>query len=317
MPKFWPWSLNTIDLVTLRLFLAVVDDGNIHRAARRESIAISAVSRRIADLEVRCGVQLLDRHSRGVTPTSAGRLLANHVRNVVSYIEEMIQDLESTRKGERGFVKIASHMTAIADDLAGRLASFMSLNDHVDIEFNEMTSREVIAAVRAGTADIGIFSGTLEARDIQLIPWKHDELVAIVPLGHPLLRSEKISFADLIAEPFVCMQQDSALLSLFRSHATAQGKFLYERTHLASFDSVRRAVSAGIGVSILPKAAANQEGVKPGYDSRPLGEEWALRPLMMCVGGSNKITPLVEKVIEHLLNSVSVVRTCGGDRSVN
>lgn len=307
MSKFWPWSLNTIDLVTLRLFLVVVDEENIHRAAERESIAISAVSRRIADLEVRCGVQLLDRHSRGVTPTSAGRLLANHIRNIVSYIEEMIEDLEGTRAGERGFVKIAAHMTAVADNLAVRMAEFLAKNSDVDIEINEMTSRDVLGAIHNGTADIGIFSGTVETRDIQLIPWKNDELVVIFPSDHRLSQFSSVPFLELTAEPFVCMQHDSALLSLFRAHATSHGKILRERAHLASFDSVRRAVSAGIGVSILPTAAAQTNDSSAGLEIRPLAEPWAVRPLMLCVESSNKISPVVEKVINHILSTQKIV----------
>ena len=74
-PKKRMWQ---VDFVTLRLFVAVCEERNIARAAEREAIVASAVSKRIADLEDAIGAPLLLRHRSGVTPTPAGELLLQH-----------------------------------------------------------------------------------------------------------------------------------------------------------------------------------------------------------------------------------------------
>ncbi|MDO4968072.1 MAG: LysR family transcriptional regulator, partial [Comamonadaceae bacterium] len=78
-----------IDLTSLQLFVAVCELGSIGRAAEREYIAASAVSKRLSDLEAAVDTALLYRHSRGVTLTPAGESLLHHARNVLYGLERM------------------------------------------------------------------------------------------------------------------------------------------------------------------------------------------------------------------------------------
>lgn len=81
--------LRKVDLTSLRLFVAVCQENSIARAAEREFIAPSAVSRRIADLESLVGLPLIKRHTRGVIATPAGQTVLRHAQQIIGAVESM------------------------------------------------------------------------------------------------------------------------------------------------------------------------------------------------------------------------------------
>lgn len=297
-----PWSLNGIDLVTLRLFMAAAEEGNLARAAEREHIAISAVSRRISDLEARCGVALLERHDRGVNTTAAGAVLVGQIRGVIDLLQRMILEMEAVRGGARGRVRIHAHMSAICGLLPKKIAEFLDLHPGIDIELDEFTSLEVLHSVRTGSADLGLVSGTVKADDLHLAPWAEDRLVAILPNHHQLLDKATLTLEDMLDEPFIGMQHDSALLTLYRDQAGVLGRKLLERAHTTSFESVRKMVSVGLGVAILPAMSAYPlaDDEELGIAVRPLAESWARRPLMLCIKNVQQLSAATRLLISHL-----------------
>ena len=88
------WKSLGLDLVSLRVFIATAEECSLAKAAARENIAHSAVSRRITDLEARAGVQLFERHDRGVILTAAGEMLLEQFRNVARLLDRIALDLE-------------------------------------------------------------------------------------------------------------------------------------------------------------------------------------------------------------------------------
>ena len=298
-------SIKDLDLVSLRLFTTLLQEGTLPRTAEREHIAISAISRRISDLEARLGVALLERHEQGVTPTVAGTMLANHVNNLQRLLERMIRDMESVRSGTHGRIRVQAHMSAASGLLPVVISEFLKENPKIEVLLDESTSLEVLHAVRTGVVDLGLVSGTVEAGDLHFIPWLQDELVAVLKNGHPLLEKDSLTLFDLLQEPFIGMQRDSALLTLYRHQAAALGSALQERAHATSFESVRKMVSVGLGVSILPAIAAYSHVGGVDIAVRPLREPWARRPLMLCVRDPKRLGTATQRLIHHLTNNSS------------
>jgi DNA-binding transcriptional LysR family regulator len=112
-----------IDLTSLQLFVAVCELGSIGRAAEREFIAASAVSKRLSDLEA-VDTQLLYRHSRGVRLTPAGESLLHHARTVLYGLERMQGELSEYADGVRGHVRMHANISAIVQFLPEDLGAF-------------------------------------------------------------------------------------------------------------------------------------------------------------------------------------------------
>jgi DNA-binding transcriptional LysR family regulator len=300
-----PWAAIGLDLVTLRVFKAAVEERSLARAAEREHLALSALSRRIADMEARLGTTLLRRHDRGVEPTAAGEVLLRHLGPLFDLLDRAFADVEAFAAGARGHVRLHANISAVAGFLPAALAGFLAANPGVEVSLEERFTGDILHAVRTGAADLGLGSGTVRGAspELQLIPWREDRLVAVLPADHPLAAERApVRFAELAAEPFVGLPSASALQQLYRREAEAVGLPLRERVNVASFDGVRRMVEAGLGVAILPETGAEPHAASMAIAVRPLDEPWATRPLALCVRRDMDALPAAARLLAaHLL----------------
>ncbi|RVD30281.1 LysR family transcriptional regulator, partial [Mesorhizobium sp. M4A.F.Ca.ET.020.02.1.1] len=155
-----------IDLLTLRLFVAIIEARSIARAAERENIAASAVSKRIGDLEQALRTELLHRHRQGVEPTSAGQALFQHARLIMRNLAELEAELIDFSGGTRGQVRIWANESTLFGFIPEQLASFAERYPQVRVELQSNLSPVNIQAVMDNSADIGIFSGALPTGDL-------------------------------------------------------------------------------------------------------------------------------------------------------
>ena len=118
--------LRRIDLTTLRLFIAVCEEKNLTRAASREGIAASAVSKRMADFELAFGVTLFERLSKGMVLTPAGEALLHHGRVTLLNIEKIAVELSEYSQGVRDHVRMLANLSAIVQFLPEDLSGFFS-----------------------------------------------------------------------------------------------------------------------------------------------------------------------------------------------
>ena len=313
--KRHPWGPFGLDLVALRMFAATAEEGSLARAADREAIALSAISRRISTLEARSGVQLFDRRDRGMSLTPAGESLFHRLEGVFDLLDQVALDLEAARNGTRGIVRIHAHMSATAGGLARKLASFMAAHPGLDIRVEEHTSTEVVHAVSTNTAEIGLISGTIDHGELEVVRWCSDRLVVILPANDPLASKAQVRFEEIVDRCFIAMQKDSSLLSLYRNQARLMGKQIIERAHVSSFESVRLMVSAGIGVSIIPAGAIDEMTETLPIVVKPLAETWANRPLMLCVRSLQHLPAAAKLMVRWLTESAAAdVSAPVGDR---
>ena len=314
-PKRHPWGSLGLDLVTLRMFAATAEEGSLVRAADREAIALSAISRRISALEARSGVQLFDRRDRGMSLTPAGESLFHRLEGVFDLLDQLALDLEAARRGTRGIVRIHTHMSATAGGLAKQLAGFMAAHPGLDVRVEEHTSAEVVHAVSTNTAEIGLISGTVDSCELEVVRWCSDRLVAILPANDPLVNKAQVRFEDIADRCFIAMQKDSSLLSLYRNQARLMGKQIIERAHASGFESVRLMVAAGLGVSIIPASAIDEMTETLPIVVKPLAETWANRPLMLCVRSLKQLPAAAKLLVRWLTEPAAAdASATSGDR---
>jgi len=109
--------IRRLDLLTLQLFVAVHEEGTLTRAAARESIAVSAASKRLMELEVALGISLFVRQAKGMTLTPAGETLLHHARQMLFNVEKMGLELGEHSHGIRGYVRMLANLSAIKQSL--------------------------------------------------------------------------------------------------------------------------------------------------------------------------------------------------------
>lgn len=292
-----------IDPISLKLFLAIVEEGSIAAAAERENIAPAAVSRRISDLEGLLGVTLLGRYARGVEPTPAGLALRDLARQALHSLEDIPVQLRDFASGIRGQVRILSNISAITQFLPRDLASFSEAHPHVRILLEESNSAATVRAIDENIADVGVFTAFDHGVHIQSLPYRRDELCLVVPGGHKLAEKEQVAFADLLDEPFVGMRTGSAINLLLATEAARFGRSLTFRVQVTGFDGLCLMVEQGLGIGIAPTSVMRLYAAALQIATVALAEPWAKRELLLGVRSLESLAPAARRLVEHLQKS--------------
>ncbi|AKV06535.1 LysR substrate-binding domain-containing protein [Pseudomonas fluorescens] len=270
------------DLTDLRLYLNILDTGNITAGAARSHLSLAAASARIRAMESSLGIDFLERGRRGVTPTPAGKALAQHARRLLQQAERMQQDLAEYANGVKGQVRLLCNTTAITEHLPEVLADFLCRHPNLDIDLQELPSARITHALRQGAADLGIVSDAVDTHALETLPFRDDPLVLIMPPDHPLANGATPNFSDTLHHDYVGLSANSALAVYLEEQALHAGMRLQIRIRAEGFDGVMRMVARGAGLAIVPLAAIQRRAVDQPLKSFALKEDWAQRKLLLC-----------------------------------
>ena len=244
-----------MELRHLRYFVTVVQERNFTRAAERLHIAQPPLSRQIQQLEEELGLVLIDRDSRPLKMTDAGRLLFEHATQVLERIEGIRTMMQRLKTAERprfviGFV--ASTIYAALPDLIRR---FRAAAPGVDVSLVEVVSLDQIAALKDGRIDVGFgrirFDDPAVRRDVL----REERLVAALPLSNTLLHQEgPLSLAQLAKEPLIIYPRQprpsyaDQVISLFHDRGL-EPQVVHEARELQTAVGL---VAAEVGIAIVP-----------------------------------------------------------------
>ncbi len=288
------------DLLSLKLFVAVCEEQSIARAAEREHIAPSAVSKRISNIESQVKVPLFRRGHKGLELAPGGDALLRHARVVIRDLAQMESELAGHAKGLIGQVRIHAGVSPIVLHLPRDLREFLEKHQQIRIELEEGNSQEAVQAVVENASDIGIFGGLRPAPGLRVLPYRSDRLFTIVPVGHPLSSRKSIKFAELADYGLVGPRKGSYLDSLVMRAAAELDRVLNLRIRVAGFETVGRMVEAELGVGLVPEFCAKLYAETSKVVAIPLDEEWATRHWKICVRNVASLPAPVRLLVEHL-----------------
>jgi DNA-binding transcriptional LysR family regulator len=274
-------NLSRFDFVSVQLAVLCAQSGNLTAAARACHLVLPAASRRIKDLESAIGFQLFERHSRGLTVTAAGRVFMRHGLALLQEMQALSRELNDLQQGVLRHIQLCAGTGAISQFLPPLIAKYSRAHPEIQVDLEERVSEHVVLALRERRADVGVFVEGTNAEGLDAKVFRFDELVLIFPLRHAFAGKKPIAFADTLDEPWISLNPGAALLQQQLSAAMAVGKRLKLRMQVNSFDAVSHMVSSGLGVALLPKAAAMPILKSMNLGWRPLQDEWAKRRLMV------------------------------------
>jgi DNA-binding transcriptional LysR family regulator len=288
-----------LDLTSVQLFVAVCEAGSIGRAAEREAIAASAVSKRVSELESVLDTPLLYRHARGVDLTPAGETFLHHARSMLFSLDEMQGELSEYAQGVRGHVRIHANISAIVQFLPEDLAGFLARHGQVKLDLEERLSGEIVRAVHEGEADIGICTPQA-ARGLQARPYRQDRLLLVVPAGHAFAQRESMWFADTLGEDHVGLHGSSSIDLATRRAAAAAGQALRLRIRVTGLDAMCRMIHNGLGVGLVPDRAFALLRHIGDLHAVPLRDDWAIRDLQLLARDFASLPVTARLLVEHL-----------------
>jgi DNA-binding transcriptional LysR family regulator len=289
-----------IDLTSLQLFVAVCELGSIGRAAEREFIAASAISKRLSDLENALGTTLLHRHARGVRLTPAGEGLLHHARAVLFGLEKMQGELAEYADGVRGHVRVHASISAIVQFLPEDLGAFARHHPQIKIDLEEHLSPEVLRAVKEGATDLGLCNGAMGIAGLQSLPYRRDSLVLVVPRGHPLASAGPVPFEAALPFDHVGLHANSSIHLATHQAATQAGAAVRVRIRVTGLDAMCRMIANGLGVGVMPERAFQLLSTGDALQAVALTDPWAQRQLVLVARDFSSLPASARLLVDHL-----------------
>lgn len=298
--------MTQLDPVSLRLFVAVMEEGTLAAAAAREFIAASAVSKRMSELEQTLNTELFARSNKGTRPTAAAFALLNLARSVLNDLDDIFAQMSEYASGTRGHVRVFANISAITQFLPDELKSFLVQYPLVQIHLQERISSVIAKAVVDNAADIGILNAGSYGENVTLLPYHDDELVVIVPVGHALTRKKSVTLRQVLDFDVVGAHPGSAMNNQLTKAASDLGRSLRLRIQVSSYDAMCLMVAAGMGIGVMPRKSAQLYLRSLKIRCVALNEPWAIRQLVVCVRSYSALSPVAKLLVNHLCGPQAV-----------
>jgi DNA-binding transcriptional LysR family regulator len=287
------------DLASLALFIRIAEMKSITQAARASHIALAAASRRVSQLEDQYGVELLYRSARGVEVTPAGQALVFHARQLMAQVDQLKVEISDYSRGLKGMVRIHANASALAQYLPDDLAAFIAQHPGIKLSLEEERSSAIADAVRSGAADVGIVMEGADAAGLELYGYNEDVLCAVLPRSHPV-RGRRLAFRQLLDYDFVGLESNTVISQMMLAQARQAEKPLRLRVQVKSFDVVAKMIQAGVGIGVLPEAAARAFAKPMGLRLVELTDPWARRRMFVAVRQFATLPAPARLLVEHL-----------------
>ncbi len=237
----------------LEVFLAVARTENISRAAETLAMSQSAVSGALSELERHFDVLLFDRIGKRLQLNELGRVLWPRVENLLAQAADL--ELAFKQHSEIGNLNIGATLT-IGNYIAVELiAQFMREQPGARVSLHVGNTAEIARKVLNFENDLGLIEGEMQHPDLDVVPWREDELVVFCAPEHPLAVRGELSDTDLLAATWIVRESGSGTRQAFEKAMFGLLPELNIMLELQHTEAIKRAVEAGLGLGCISRVA--------------------------------------------------------------
>jgi len=247
-----------MDLAELRVFLAVATERSFSRAAAKLHRTQPAISQAIRRLEEEIGERLFDRSSKDGTLTEAGQVLKEYADRILRLTEEAEMSVRELRDLHRGRVRIGVNEAAV-HILLPLIDRFRTAHPAVMLDVRRVAARHVAVDVVQGNLDFGVLTFQPPERRLQALTLGIDDMVLLVPPGHPLAGRAKVTMAEFGQQTVVAHSDPSPARDRVLRVSEVRHAPINIQIALPSLEAIKRAVEMQMGVALLPRRCALTE----------------------------------------------------------
>jgi DNA-binding transcriptional LysR family regulator len=237
----------------LEVFVAVARAGGVSRAARALGLSQSAASGALADLERQFDLLLFDRIGKRLRLSPRGAALRPAAEAVIDLARDLEHRLEDRAQEDR--VRVGATLTIGNYVAVPLVARFLRAHPAVALTLEIANTAEIARQVANFDLDVGLAEGEVDHPDLEVVPWREDQLVVFCGAGHPLSRRRALTDADLVSAPWIVRERGSGTRQTFDRAMHGLLPRLRVALTLRQTEAIKRAVEAGLGLGCVSRIA--------------------------------------------------------------
>lgn len=250
----------------LQLLREVARRGTITAAADALDVTPSAVSQQLRMLEAEARVPLIEHHGRRVRLTDAGQMLVRHADAIMAAIAAAESELETTREGISGTLRVAAFPTVARAILPGVIARLGGRHPGLRVSLRDLESAESLVALARDEVDLAVVDEydevtRIEERGVDLVPLLRDPIQLALPPGRAA-DGDAVRLADLRDDPWIMDTEASSIHQATLRACRRAGFEPHVRSNCKDYSVIIALVEAGLGVAVLPGLALRDRPIR-------------------------------------------------------
>ncbi|MCL4401276.1 MAG: LysR family transcriptional regulator [Acidobacteria bacterium] len=284
----------------LKLFKEIAQTRSMTRGAEHCGASQSAASQHLREVERRLGLPLLDRSTRPLALTAAGRLYYDMCRDVLRREEQFVLEVEQLKREVEGAVRVASIYSIGLSEMSRVRNQFSRRYPNAQLQVEYMRPDKIYEAVLADEVDLGLVSYPEPSRELAVIPWREEQMAVALRPTHPLAQKPELLPSDLDGQDFVGFDTELPIRHDQDRFFREQGITVNLAMHFDNIQMRKAAVARGSGCAILPGRTRQAEIEQGRLVAIPLRAPGFVRPVGIVHRRRKKFTRAVQSFLELL-----------------
>ncbi|HHV82240.1 MAG TPA: LysR family transcriptional regulator [Tepidanaerobacter syntrophicus] len=246
----------------LKAFAAIAKTGSLTQAAEELFITQPALSQQIKQLENYFSIQLLERSNRGTSLTDAGRLLYDYSVRITDLFSELESKMDSLRASVEGSLTIGATSVVGGYAVPCSIFIFKEKYPETNLKLKVGNQTQVISDLKDEIVDVAVIEGDRVSGPFAIEEIATDDMTVIVPNKEPWNGKKYLLPEDFVKQPLIMREHGSGTRQVVENCLSSAGidiSSLNIVMELSSVDSIKAAVEAGHGISIMSKLALKKE----------------------------------------------------------
>ena len=304
-----------MDLRQLDYFVHVAELGSFSKAATLLSIAQSALSTRVRQLEVELKQPLLHRNGRGVTPTDAGKRLLQHARGILMQVNRTRDELAEFRSTPAGHLVLGLPPTIAKLLTVPWLKEFRTCFPNATIGVMEGMSAAILEWLSTGRIDIGMAFNPPASPAVEIRPLFQEPMFLIAPKAEARRSAKAVPLRNLPRYPLVAPSRPNANRMRIEAELAHFGLKPTIVLEIDGVASVLDAVREGFGYTVLPMTSVRSYNADDAFSIRPIVRPKLMIQLSIVTSAQRPLTPLSRYVLELLPQTARRLLTIHAEHS--
>lgn len=250
--------MTTLNLGYLATFRLVIQRGSFSAAADALGISQPAVSLQIRQLEQFLQTRLVERTGRGIKATAAGQALLAHGERIQQAVDDAIRSVSAFSHDVSGTITLGTGATACIHLLPPLLEKLRKDYPLLSVGVTTGNTLDIVRAIEENRLDMGLVTLPVSGRALDVMPVMDEEFVFIAS------REQQDAFRGFTPEALIAFESGSGTRALIDGWFAANGLAIAPVMQLGSIEAIKRMVRAGLGYSIVPRMAVEQDADREG-----------------------------------------------------